>query len=213
MTIQENTSLAFQLFEEQKLKESVKMYEKIFESVLTNEEEIKVRFGYGYPLSALGHETKAIENYSKLKELGEVTNNREVISQSLHQIGMVYRQSKHYQKALEKFNEEREMIETYFRNHNLFKAANDYELGYTNLLLKNYSEALKYLEKSLKESIKSKDSIMIACAYRGLGEYYSSQSNIDLAETYFNKSIHSFKDASDEIGIEEVKELKMSLRR
>ena len=213
MTFQERLTIAFKLFEEQKLDESLTCYQELLSENLSIDEEINVRLGYGYPLSKSGLTEEAVENYLLLKNLGEETSNLDIVSQSLHQLGMVYRHANRYGKALKMFNKERDFIKLHFNTHSLYKAANYYEIGYMNLQIKNYKNAINFLSKSLEEAFKSGDSIMIACSQRGLGEYYANIEEIPVALDYFTESIHSFKNASDELGTLEVKKLIYEIKR
>jgi tetratricopeptide (TPR) repeat protein len=154
----------FKLFEEKKFIESKELYEKILDSPLTVQEEIQLRYGYSCPLSELGFVEKALEKYFELEDLGKETSNKELISQSIHQRDMVYRQNKEYSKALKKFVEEKNFIQKRSSNNHLFMAANLYEIGYTNLLKNNVKEAYHYLTKRLTVAKEIDDFIMIASA-------------------------------------------------
>lgn len=211
MNFKNELGLAFQLFEEKKLNESKKLYEKILENQLTLEEEIQLRYGYGYPLSELGLVEEAIQNYSELEKGGREIKNKEIISQAIHQIGMVYRQNKKYEKALDKFYEEKNFIKEHFEDNLLFIAANNYEIGYTHFLRNNYEEAYNFLKQSLKIANQTEDLIMIASSQRALGEYYSKQNNYSKSIEYFEESIRNFEKASDYLGVSEVKQIIDSL--
>lgn len=204
MSFQKQLSKAFQLFEESKYNESVRLYEALLGENLSIQEEINLRYGYGYPLSSLGKVEEAIANYETLQELGERTENLEIVSQAMHQIGMVYRQNKEYEIALDWFEEECIFIENHFRKNKLFLAVNTYELGYTNLLLGNLNLAYNYLKHSLKCSRDVEDSILTACALRGLGEYFVADNKKELAIEHFKESMKFFKNASDFTGEAEV---------
>lgn len=123
---------------------------------LTIDEEIQLRDGYGYPLSEFGLIEEAIDNYSELEEIGRKLSNKELISQAIHQIGMVYRQNKQYEKVLDKFYEEKRFITEHFEHNLLFKAVTNYELGYTKLLKNYFEAAYDYLKTSLNEAVKLK---------------------------------------------------------
>ena len=51
------------------------------------------------------------------------------------------------------------------------------------------------------------DLIAQACAYRGLGEIYATNTATTLAEQDFEQSITAFYEAGDDIGANEVREL------
>ena len=207
MAIQDEISRAFQLYEEKAYYDSKTIFEETLQSEMTNADEIQLRFGYGYPLSALGLVDEAVDNYRKLGMLGENTNNHEIVSQAIHQIGMVYRESGQYQEAMTYFLQEQKMIQTHFMENHLFIAANLYELGYTHLLDGNEDLGFKYLRGCLTESYKSGDPIMQACAKRAMGEFYAKQNNLETARDYFKESIQTFNKADDEIGALEVVEM------
>lgn len=207
MTIQDDISRAFQLYEEKSFHDSKAIFESALRSELTISDEIHLRFGYGYPLSALGLVDDAVDNYKDLGRLGKENGKLEIELQALHQIGMVYREANQYQEAIAYFNEEQKMIHQYFRKNYLFSAANLYELGYTHLLNGNEDLAFKYLRGCLTESYKSGDPIMQACAKRAMGEFYAKQNNLETARDYFKESIQTFNKADDEIGAAEVVEL------
>lgn len=207
MTIQDEISRAFQLYEEKAFHDSKVSFEKILKGEMTTAYEIQLRLLYGYPLSALGLVDKAVDNYKKMGELGKNTFRLEIESQAFHQIGMVYREAGQYPEAIDYFVQEQEMIYQHFTKNHLFLAANLYELGYTNLLLENDDVAFSFLMDSLTEAKKSKDLVMEGCAERGLGEFYLKQNEPEAARAYFEESIQSFKEAEDEIGAAEVVEM------
>lgn len=51
-----------------------------------------MRYGYGYHFSVLGLVEEAIENYTELEMMGRENSSKDIISQAIHQAGMVYRQ-------------------------------------------------------------------------------------------------------------------------
>lgn len=207
MTIQSELALAFQFFEEKQFIESKNLYEEILEKDLTLNETIQLRYAYGYPLSALGLVEEAIENYTALEIIGKEDSNNEIISQAIHQAGMVYRQNAYYECALKKFFEEKDFIEEHFNEKNLFKSANHYELGYAYLMKDDFEEAYHFFNQSLEEAKQAEDSIMLACSQRGLGEYYIKQNNRDEAIRHLEESIQNFNAAVDFIGAYEVKQI------
>lgn len=143
MTFSDRISLAFRLFEENKLTESKEVYDDLLSGSLTEKEKNALRYNYGYLLAELNQVDEAIRNYDKLLQIGKDTSDKEIISQAIHQKGMVYRLSHQYEKALEEFLKESAYINDHFSNRPLFHSANYYELGYTHLLLKEYERAKK----------------------------------------------------------------------
>lgn len=211
MSVDKKLSVAFKLFEEKNFTESKALYEKILENPLTIQEQIQLRYGYGYPLSELGFVEEAIENYFELEKIGREISNQEIISQAIHQRGMVYRQNKEYSKALKTFDVEKNFIQKTFPNNDLFIAANLYEIGYTNLLKNNLEEAYHHLTKSLKLAKQTNDFIMIASAQRGLGEFHSKQKQYDESIEYLKESLKNFEKVSDDIGASEIEKMIQSI--
>lgn len=111
----------------------------------------------------------------------------------LHNWAAVKRMLGQYQNALEMFEKEKVMIEK--SNDDLSIAANTYELGKTNHMLENREEAFKYATQSFLVSQKCEDPIMHGCAYRLLGDLYSSFCKeigltfYDQAKNYFSKGM------------------------
>lgn len=206
MSFQEQLNKAFQEFEKGHLTEAEHIYEELFSRELSAKEEIQVRFNYGYYLLERKRFEEAIDNYRRTLVLAQNENNKELISQSYHQIGMVYRVMEQYDKALDQFQQEREYINRHFPDNILFLAANSYEIGYTHLLNNQLGDAKKHLDLSIRYALESGDYIMIACYYRGLGDYYGKRSNLDKAMRMYKESIAFFKQADDIKGMQEVKE-------
>lgn len=204
---EDKLNAAFSLYEEGRLIESKEAFAKLFTEDISAEDEIDLRLYYGYPLSSLGLVEEAIDNYDKLQELGEELGLPDIICAAIHQQGMVYRENKDYKTALSIFDIEKTYIDANMPEDDLAKSMNNYELGYTNLLLDNLDLAKYYIEESLFLALDSDDLIAIACAYRALGEYYERKSDYASARVNFNFSIHYFDQADDEIGSAEVNEM------
>ena len=84
---------------------------------------------------------------------------------------------------------------------------NDYEQGYLRLKLGEADIALPFMKRSLGNALMTDDLIAQACAYRGLGEIYATNTATILAEQAFEQSITAFEEAGDDIGVREVREL------
>lgn len=134
------------------LKEADQLFTECLEECSSINEEASIRLNYGYVLVALEKTDQAVGNYKRMQQIGNELNNKELISQSYHQLKMTYRLSSELVYALNWFLKEKSYINNYFPNHDLFLAANCYELGYTYLLMKNYDKAQSCLNLSLKKS-------------------------------------------------------------
>lgn len=206
MTFQNQLKNAFQLFEKGNLKEAEHIYQELLHKELSAKQEIQIRFNFGYLLAEQEQLEKALKNYQRVLDLSQFLNDYELILQSHHQMGMVYRVSQQYDDAFAQFQKERSYIDKYFSDNSLFLASNEYEIGLVNLLSNKFEQAKLHLDTSLEHSLKSEDDIMKACAYRGLGDYYRGISKLSEAKEMYKESLQYFKIEGDTQGIAEVEE-------
>lgn len=151
------------------------------------------------------HYNDAIKIFNKYISIANLKKDIDNEHIGLNQLAMVYRELGNYEKALELIVKEEEYINKYFPKDDLKKSVNNYEQGYLRFKLKNYDEAVKFMELSLKQSLETDDVVAKACANRGLGEIYAELNNSVLAKKYFYEAIALFESISDSIGIDEIK--------
>lgn len=125
----------------------------------------------------------------------------------LHQLAMVYRSQGNFKQALELIEEEAALLATDFSDDKLKWSVNEYEQGYLRLQLGELESAQHFMKRSLENVLMTDDLITQACAYRGLGEIYATNTATTLAEQAFEQSITAFEEAGDDIGANEVREL------
>lgn len=140
-------------------------------------------------------------------QLAREEQNTEQEHIGLHQLAMVYRSQGNFKKALELIEEEAKLLATDFSEDKLKWSVNDYEQGYLRLQLGELDSALHFMKRSLENALMTDDLIARACAYRGLGEIYATNTATTLAEQAFEQSITAFEEAGDDIGANEVREL------
>ena len=148
-----------------------------------------------------------LEVYQRYLHLAITEKDRENEHIAYHQLAMVYREMNDFQTALSYIEKEREVIEQDFSGDSLKNSVNDYEQGYLRLKLGEIFEAKTYMQQSLDSALKTDDLIAQACAYRGLGEIYQKLDS-SKSHDYFSQAIQLFDKAGDEIGAEEVRDLK-----
>lgn len=148
-----------------------------------------------------------LDVYQRYLHLAITEKNRENEHIAYHQLAMVYREINDFQTALSYIEKEREVIEQDFSGDSLKNSVNDYEQGYLRLKLGEIFEAKTYMQQSLDSALKTDDLIAQACAYRGLGEIYQKLDS-SKSHDYFSQAIQLFDKAGDEIGAEEVRDLK-----
>lgn len=150
---------------------------------------------------------KALLACQRYIQLARNEQNTEQEHIGLHQLAMVYRSQGNFKKALELIEEEAALLATDFSDDKLKWSVNEYEQGYLRLQLGELESAQHFMKRSLENALMADDLIAQACAYRGLGEIYATNTATTLAEQAFEQSITAFEEAGDDIGANEVREL------
>ena len=130
---------------------------------------------------------------------------------ALHQAGMVERMAGQYEKALNLFCQEEEVIHMAFPEDDLRVAANLYEQSYVNMKRGSLNLAEQIMMSSLEHAQKAEDAMCIGCAYRGLGEIMKQSRRVVLARDYFESAIEAFEKAGDDIAVKEVEDMLRTL--
>ena len=125
----------------------------------------------------------------------------------LHQLGMVEREAGNYQKALKLYEQERQLIGT----DSLAAAANLYGFGKNNELLGKIVTAKNYSDRCIKISLKCRDNIMKACAFRLAGDIERHRTK-NMATMFYKKAKLYFQKAADARGTQEIDSLLKQLR-
>lgn len=119
---------------------------------------------------------------------------------ALHQIGYVERSEGSFEKALEIYLSEKDLISSEDRTA---VAANLYELTFCNFLLGNEKAALLYFSEYEQIEFDEPDLIERACFFRLKGDLLGNK--VDLARVAYNESMRLFLAADDEIGAQEIR--------
>ena len=119
----------------------------------------------------------------------------------LHNWGAVKRMLGQYQEALKIFEQETNMIQD--SGDALSTAANEYELGKTHHMLDNHEAAFIHASKSFLISQKCDDPIMHGCAYRLLGDLYSSYCK-EVGLTFYAQAKSHFAKGMDPRATEDI---------
>ena len=196
---------AWELFFEGKIAEAKQLVEEAYQVDTCLEYGVLNLFVYLYL------EEKSFENAllacQRYLQLSRDEKDVEQEHIGLHQLAMVYRSQGEFKKALELIEEEGCLIAEYFPEDKLKWSVNDYEQGYLRLKLGETDIVLPFMKRSLGNALMTDDLIAQACAYRGLGEIYATNTATILAEQAFEQSITAFEEAGDDIGANEVREL------
>jgi CHAT domain-containing protein/tetratricopeptide (TPR) repeat protein len=163
---------------------------------LNNGELIAVYNNLGVTSLALGNYAKALEYNTKAEELVSVEgNNSQELADIYNNKGHIFNIRKSYDLAIEYLEKSiRIYLNLDNRNKNVL---NNLTSAYINISIayidtKNYSSALRYLEKSADIKLKYKLS-GLAFNYLNIAKIYVKTYNSIKAEEYFLKSITSFK--------------------
>lgn len=124
---------------------------------------------------------------------------------ALHQIGMVYRMEKKYDKAIASFNKEKKLRVNSLRHDYVGFSANSYEFGQIAFEKEELQEAFTHFTEALDYGKSAYDQICIGCAHRGLGTYFDKVGAQNKAMQSFEKSISAFEEAGDSGGAEQVR--------
>lgn len=185
---------------------SEKIYQECLKEINTDDYETyaSVLMGLVYTQSFLEKYDEA-RNYAK--QLIELAPNEEELHIALHQAGMVERLAGNYDRALELFLQEEELIRKVFPEDDMRISANLYEQGYVNLKKESLQISAEIMKEALEYAKKSEDAMCIGCAYRGLGEIMRARGEEEQAKEYFKQAIEAFELTGDEIAVKEVEEM------
>ena len=193
---------AWQLFSEGQVVQAKKLVAADF-NLLTCEDDQLLSF-MGYMTLAEQDYKGAIQIYQRLLTVAKNQSSSELEHIAWHQLAMVYRESKQYERALILIEKERTIIDHYFADDSLKKAVNDYEQGYLRLKLGDAITAKKWMENSLQEALLTDDEVAKACSYRGLGEITLALKDKQQAKKYFQKAYEHFAKVDEKQGMKEV---------
>ncbi len=204
-SMDKNIDKAWELFLEGKVAEAKELVEKDYHVETCLEYPVLNLFVYLY-LEEKSFEG-ALVACQRYIQLARNEKNVEQEHIGLHQLAMVYRQLGNFTKALELIEEEGQLIADVFPDDKLKWSINDYEQGYLRLKLGEIDSALYFMNKSLENALMTDDLVAQACAYRGLGEIYATNTATVLAKKAFEQAITVFEQVGDPFGVEEVREL------
>lgn len=156
-------------------------------------DEIRWPMGYAY---------LELKDFHSSKLIWQEIYERKGDNRSLHQLGMVERESGNVDKALSIFLKEAKLIEN--KDDNFAMVINLYELANCNLLLGHIEAGHKHFEEYEKAREGLQDPVEKACYYRLKGDFARSIDKLQAKECYL-KSLRMFELVEDIVGIKEVK--------
>ena len=197
---------AWKLFDEGKFSEAEALYLECFGNIDASDRE-----NYNAALMGLIYVECFLGKYEAARKYGKIlveeAGSEEERHTAIHQNGMIERMAGNYAGAMELFIEEEKIIRGAFPEEFMLLAANLYEQGYVNLLMKNYDRAEAIMKISLENAMRSQDDMCIGCAYRGMGEILKATERAEEAMEYFRKATTAFRNAGDMTAVEEIESL------
>lgn len=196
-------AVAFNAFEEENWLDAEQLYRKAVKEAKEFEEHYlnDALHMLAFTLAMKQEYPESRSIYEKL--LGTATNDSDKAI-ILHQIGMVYRLERQYDKAIASFTKEKVLREKSLQNDSVGFSANAYEFGFIAMERAQLKLAFTYFSQALEHGMAADDLICIACAYRGLGTYYDKAEERNKAIQSFRSSISAFEETGDSIGARKV---------
>ncbi|GEN83350.1 hypothetical protein SLU01_16620 [Sporosarcina luteola] len=196
---------AVQLFEEDRFEEAEKIFHERLLKVSDEQEEQYILHWLGFTLAMKGVYTEARDCYERLLLTAKEEEDLFDEAIALHQLGMVYRLEKNYQKSLDLFTQEKELWEKEMPNHHVGFSANAYELGLIALLENRLDDSSRHFDEALRRAELADDWMCIGCAMRGKGQYFEAVKELEKAKRAFLGSIEAFEKVGETKGAREVR--------
>lgn len=179
------------------------LFERSLVDALDEETSRQAQFGLGYVLAFTNRFAEARKMFEQLQHDARSRGALSEEHRALHQVGMVERMSGRWVEAQRVFAREARLIEC-LGNPPLPVAVNAYEQGIVALHLADFEQAHHWLTLSLQEATNSGDLVAIACAHRGLGDYFAQLGEADKATESWNLSASAFAQGGEVKAVTEV---------
>lgn len=191
----------WEAFENQNYSLAETLWEDLIENESDPDRKDKLLSGYCYTLCKLGKYEIAHIIYENLyhKTSDHIY---------LHQLAMVARERGHFSEALNYILKEKELIFAGKTSLPLELAlgGNSYEAGKLQQLLGDKDEAFEAAEECLYYAMSCDDKIMLACAFRLLGDIEALRDK-SASKIFYEMAIAAFDDAGDHNGILEIEKI------
>lgn len=173
-------------------------YEKAidyYQQNLTIQESLGDTMAMGYAYANIGNVyfyvgidlDKALFNYDKSSKYFESKKQRTLAAQQRNSIGLVYKEKKDYNEALNSFNR----ALTIFKEQNFLPGIASAQVNIGNIYLErgNYSDALRFCKDALRINQETGNKKEVGSNYRDLGRIYFKWEKYTEALQYFNMSL------------------------
>jgi tetratricopeptide (TPR) repeat protein len=190
-------------FEEDAFADAVLEFRAALHEATTDDERRGAQYGLGYVLAFSGEHDEALGLFEALHADAEARGDALAAHRALHQIGMVQRMGGDWQDARATFEREAALIRM-LGDDPLAVSVNAYEQGWIALHQDEMDDAKRWLEHALETAQMSGDHIAVACAWRGLGDWYARNARGDDALQAWTSSRAAFLEAGDAKGALEI---------
>lgn len=181
------------------------LFERILADAPDEESKRQAQFGLGYVLAFTDRFDYARSMFMSLAEEAKGRGALEEHHRALHQVGMVERMAGNWTQAQRVFADEARLIE-HLGSPPLSVAVNAYEQGIVALQLNEFKQAQQWLERSLEQASQTDDQVAVACAHRGLGDYFEHQGKVQEARQAWERAVSAFTQSREWKAVDEVQD-------
>jgi tetratricopeptide (TPR) repeat protein len=189
-------------------KEALKFFKKAqleFETALlkeTNKKRIKSGLARAFASSGVvyseqGDYTSSLKNYETSLKLYQQIDEKEGISKTLNNIGILYKSQQKYSKALQYLKEAHKM-QTILSEKNAPMTLTN--IGVIYFETGEYQNAIQFYRKAQKGFEHNENKRGFALLNNYLGDYYKAQKNFTLANEYYQKSLALYEEIQNKFG-------------
>ncbi|WP_281310552.1 tetratricopeptide repeat-containing sensor histidine kinase [Flavobacterium flavigenum] len=151
----------------------------------------------GVVYSEQGDYTSSLKNYEEGLKLYQQIDEKEGISKTLNNIGILYKSQKKYLKALQ-YLKEAHQIQIILGEKNAPMTLTN--IGVIYFEIGEYQNAIQYYQKAQKGFKKNENKRGSALLNNYLGDYYAEQRNFILANEYYQKSLALYEEIQNKFG-------------
>ncbi len=151
----------------------------------------------GVVYSEQGDYTSSLKNYEKGLKLYQQIDEKEGISKTLNNIGILYKSQQKYPKALQ-YLKEAHKIQTLLSEKNAPMTLTN--IGVIYFETGEYQNAIQFYRKAQKGFEHNENKRGSALLNNYLGDYYKAQKNFILANEYYQKSLALYEEIQNKFG-------------
>jgi tetratricopeptide (TPR) repeat protein len=178
-------------------------FRAVLDAATSDDERRGAQYGLGYALAFSNAFDEARGLFETLHTDAVTRGDDGAAHRALHQVGMVQRMAGDWLAARDTFAHEAELIHA-LGDDPLAVSVNAYEQGWVALHLGEMASAKTWLDRALENASRTDDQIAVACAWRGLGDWYAKNARVDEALHAWNSSRAAFLRVGDARGATEI---------